>query len=183
MNVVKPLALLLGAAGVFSLYFALQDYRGTQTIQLSKKLFVDFEFDRAIALSDEATRISPLDAEAYLNQAYIQGTLWIYRKEDSYRKAMDQAYAKAQQLNPKNASYHYQQASIYFEGQDFTKAITHIDQAITLDPLAAAYLYEKGTYLEAQNRKAEALALYRRAYQLNDSSIILQDIQRLEGQP
>lgn len=183
MQFLKPMALLLAVAGGYSLYFAAQDYRGTRAIETSKKLFVDFEFDRAIAVSDEAARINPLDAETHLNQGYIQGTLWIYRKEESYRKAMDQAYARAQQLNPYNASYHYLQASTYFEGQDIAQAIAHIDRAIALDPLAGAYLYEKGVYVEAQGKKPEALALYQKAYKLIRSNTILQAIQRLGGQP
>lgn len=181
MLIIRILALpLMVLFGVLA-YSNVQLYQSTVLIQKSNKALEDFEFDQAIQLANSAIDHFPYNADAHLNLANINGVLWMFRKEKTYRDAMDQAYQKATSLNQVNAVYFYKWSSSYANPGDYQNALIYINKAIALDPNGGGYYYEKGIYLEALGKKQEALSAYQTSHDLSKLALVMKDIQRLKG--
>ncbi|GGJ24858.1 tetratricopeptide repeat protein [Deinococcus roseus] len=174
--VILPILFLLG----YVAYFNINLYQSTLLISKSAQSLKDFEFDSAMDQSKTSITLSPNNADAHSNRGYIYGILWIFRKEDQYKKEMDASFEKATSLTINNAVYYYKWAAIYADSGKYEDALQKIEQAIKTDPNAGAYYNEKAVYLEALGRKKEALQMYQQAYDLSKAAIILPNINRLK---
>lgn len=182
MSKTRFLALILLPFLVYAIFFNVRLFQSNEAIKKSTQLLKDFDFDRAISKAEEAIKLDSLNAEAQLNQAYIQSILWIFRKEKIYQEKMELAFKNAFQLNPKAAVYRYKRASVYADAGDYTKALQHIEEAIKLDPYAAAYWNEKGLYLEMSGQTKAAIVAYQKAFDFSKRQDVQSNVNRLKEQ-
>ena len=95
----------------------------------------------AVAEYDQAIRLSPQFADAYLNRglAYIQ--------LEQYERAV-QGYDEAIRLNPQDAGLYNNRGNAYEGLEQYERAIQDYDEAIRLNPRAAFYRNRGLAYIE-----------------------------------
>lgn len=105
------------------------------------------EYNKAIADFNEAIRLDPHNAAAYLDRGLA------YEDECQWREAIND-YTIAIRLDPGNAVAFLCRGNAYFGRDDFDRAISDYSEAIRLNPsLALAYYHRGFAYFE---KKADA---------------------------
>jgi tetratricopeptide (TPR) repeat protein len=110
-------------------------------------------FDDAERILSEALKLDPQEMDAWGNLATL------FRKQKKYEKAV-QAYEYIDQLCPKNPKCYAQLASTLAEMKQYDRAEIVLRKALVLEPSSVANRFELAKVLDAQHKKAEALALY-----------------------
>jgi len=73
------------------------------------------------------------------------------------------AYEKALAIDPGKSEVYFDMGVAYGEMADFTKALTNIDKAVSLDPQNGRYVYGRGWVLLMTGRTADAMAAFAKA--------------------
>ncbi|MEP6902050.1 MAG: tetratricopeptide repeat protein [Actinomycetota bacterium] len=92
--------------------------------------------DCAFAALDEAIRLNPNNANAFLLRGYG------YRQKKQYDLALAD-YGKAIEIEPKASRSYYLRSKIYLEKETFEKALADVSEAIRLKPNDENYYYDR----------------------------------------
>ena len=131
--------------------------------------------DAAIVACNEAIRLNPKDAGAYLNR----GVEWS-AKGDNDRAIAD--FNEAIRLNPQYANAYYNRGNAWSAKGDKDRAIADFNEAIRLNPKDADAYYNRALYWEFKNDLAQALTDFRNFARLNpNDSDGPKAIQRIEN--
>ncbi len=119
-------------------------------------------YEEAIAAYDQAIRLDPNYATAYINKGNALNNL--KRSEEAIA-----AYDQAIRLNPNYATAYNDKGNALYDLKRSEEAIAAYDQAIRLDPNYANAYNNKGAALERLGRKAEAQQARQKARELGYS--------------
>ena len=122
-------------------------------------------FDEALVAYDQAIRLDPNYAEAYLGRGNVLFDL------KRYDEALT-AYNQAIQLNSTYAFGYHGRGNVLFDLKRYDEALAAYNQAIQLNSTYAFGYLSKGNALIELKRYDEALASYDRAIQLNSTYAI-----------
>ena len=120
------------------------------------------DFDRAIADYDQAIKLDPKYALAYLNR----GLLW-QAKKDHDRAIAD--FDQAIRLAPDNAAAGNARGLIFDLKGEFDRAIADFDRAIALEPKNPTYYNNRGNVWRDRGRFDRAVEDYDKAIELSPS--------------
>ena len=123
---------------------------------LGEQYFEKKGFSSAMAHYDEAIRIDPSYAEAWMGKALTM----VAMKDQAAARFMAE---KAISLKPKQATIRFSAGNIFRHGGDWSRAISEWEKAIELYPrYSAAYNHLGNTY-EMRGERVKARAMYDRA--------------------
>ena len=117
-------------------------------------------YDKAIADYNEAIRLNPTDANAYINR----GNAWCAKKD--YDKAIAD-YSEAIRLNPTDAIAYYGRGGTWGNKKEYDQAISDCNEAIRLDPRYAAAYCNRGLTWGYKKEYDQAIADCNEAIRLN----------------
>ncbi len=128
----------------------------------------------AIASFREMTKIAPTDPRGHYNLALAITEALDDTKNDDQRSAMiteaEQAFARAQTLNPNDANIPFAFANLRSKQGDHTNAIELTKTALKLNPNWPEAWGNLGSHLEANGDPASAEAAFDKALALNPES-------------
>lgn len=185
MHILLKVLLVLGAGGLVTMPIqqAQRDWSSTQTIQQAQKQMDEFEYDLARKILQQAIRIEPKNAEAYLELANLERTMFILRDKDFFRQEAEKHYQRYSELYPASAYVFYQHALMYSEVERYQQALVLLEKAIDLDPNNGGYWLEKGRYLEKMVKLSIARAAYTTSNEVMPNAEAAGALQRLHNQP
>jgi len=190
--------LMLGASG----YFAFKIYEHIQTLQepddLNKtqdnstaksfspfspealvekadKAFEENEFERALALLNEADAKEPNNDEILFKIAYI------LQKTNDNNEAL-KYYKEALKVDKNNEFIHNAMASIYRSNGEFTSAKMHLKDSLAIDSTNPVTYYNYGNLLVDMQLQEEAIEMYKKAIELKeDFKEAKEELEKLQG--
>jgi len=118
------------------------------------------EYDKALADFDEAIRLDPKDATAFISR----GVLW-YAKHEYARSQAD--CDQGIRLDPKLAVAFYNRGELWRLRGEYDKALADFDEFIRLDPKDADAFNSRAFVLCSKHEQARALADFDEAIRLN----------------
>ncbi|MCD6174098.1 MAG: tetratricopeptide repeat protein [Sulfurimonas sp.] len=122
--------------------------------------FEEKEFERALALLNEANAKEPNNNEILFKIAYI------LQKSGDNNGAL-KYYKEALVLDKNNEFIHNSMASIYRENGEFTSAKMHLKDSLEIDGENPITYYNYGNLLVDMEHNEEAIEMYKKAMELN----------------
>jgi len=122
--------------------------------------FEEKEFERALALLNEANAKEPNNDEILFKIAYI------LQKSGDDNGALNY-YKEALELDKNNEFIHNSMASIYRANGEFTSARMHLKDSLEIDSENPITYYNYGNLLVDMEHNEEAMEMYKKAMELN----------------
>lgn len=116
--------------------------------------------DNAILELDEAIRLNPRFAEAFL----LRGHAWFNKKE--FDKAFDD-YSSAIRIDPRSAKAYNSRGIVHHRDREYDRAIADYSSSIALDPKLAHVLTNRGSAWSRKSEYEKALADFNEAIRIN----------------
>lgn len=136
-----------------------QGYAGLAAVAFARR-----DYQQALGLVEQAERLDPEISYSHVLRGHV---LWNQGKLAEAAAEYQLAVSKPRAIPWQQAIAHDRLGRIYAARGDAQNALDHYDKAIVSHQQMAAVHANKGHLLEQLGRRQEALALYRRALQVN----------------
>jgi len=137
--------------------------------------FEEKEFERALALLNEANAKEPNNNEILFKIAYI------LQKSGDNNGAL-KYYKEALVLDKNNEFIHNSMASIYRENGEFTSAKMHLKDSLEIDGENPITYYNYGNLLVDMEHNEEAIEMYKKAMEINpEFDEAKEELEKLQG--
>ncbi len=137
--------------------------------------FEENEFERALALLNEANAKEPNNDEILFKIAYI------LQKSGDNTEAL-KYYKEALVIDKNNEFIHNSMASIYRANGEFTSARMHIKDSLAIDNENPITYYNYGNLLVDMGHKEEAIEMYQSAIDINpEFNEAKEELEKLQG--
>ncbi len=128
--------------------------------------------DWRLKLMQYKEAVADYDLYFQLLNGQVNDSFYYYREQAKFRlNDLDGALAdirEALRLNPQNANYHAEEASVLIRKELYDEALQSIDKALELAPDFASCYRLRGLCFVRQNKKAEACDAFQKAQELGD---------------
>ena len=137
--------------------------------------FEEKEFERALALLNEANAKEPNNNEILFKIAYI------LQKSGDNNGAL-KYYKEALVLDKNNEFIHNSMSSIYRENGEFTSAKMHLKDSLEIDGENPITYYNYGNLLVDMEHNEEAIEMYKKAMEINpEFDEAKEELEKLQG--
>ncbi|WP_229777814.1 BTAD domain-containing putative transcriptional regulator [Deinococcus seoulensis] len=127
----------------------------------------NFQFDQALLTYKQATQVAPGDLNVTLAYARAARALWHFRDVPTFQQQADAAYERARLISPSSTLPAFEHAQMYAFKEQYARALTLLEPALTLDPNNAGYWLERARYLAASGQETPAITAYRRCWAID----------------
>jgi len=134
--------------------------RAQELVKECKDLYDQKRYPEVSEASEQATKLDPNNAEAWLFKGLSMCTY------DKYEEAIP-FYDRVIQLDPKHYVAIWNKANCLNKLNRYKEALPLLEKALQLDPIYAEAWFDKGNALNALGMKEEAIAAYDQAIRLN----------------
>ena len=129
-------------------------------VEKADEAFADKDFQKALALLNEANVKKPNDSEIVFKIGYI------LQQQGDNDEALNY-YKEALELDKDNEFIHNSMASIYRKNSEFTSAKMHLHASLELDNANPITYYNYGNLLVDMQKDDEAIEMYKKALEIN----------------
>ncbi|NCO00968.1 MAG: tetratricopeptide repeat protein [Epsilonproteobacteria bacterium] len=129
-------------------------------IEKADKAYEEDDFQKALAFLNEANVKGPNNPETVFKIAYI------LQKSGNNEEAMKH-YKQALELDKENEFIHNSMASIYRANGEFTSAKIHLKASLDIDANNPITCFNYGNLLVDMQHNEEAIAMYKKALELD----------------
>jgi tetratricopeptide (TPR) repeat protein len=152
---------------------AFSTFNAQALIKKADDAFENEEFDKALALLNEANEKEPNNPDTLFKIGYL------LQQQDNNDEALD-FYKQALEFDKENEYIHNSMASIYRANGEFTSANMHLRESIALNDENPVTYYNYGNLLVDMQNFDEAKNMYKKAIELdNDFEEAKEELEKL----
>lgn len=145
-------------------------------VQKADAAYEEEDFQKALALLQEASSKDPQNADIIFKSGYI------LQKSGDNDEALKR-YKEALELDKDNEYIHNSMASIYRANGEFSSAKLHLQASIELNDENPITYYNYGNLLVDMKHDEEAAAMYEKAIEINpDFNEAKEELKKLKGE-